>query len=100
MMRSIVTTAPNATVSLPTLFSPSADASRRFVEFFTADIRNPNTRKAYARAAWQFATWCQEVGLTDLRDIEPVYVAAYVETLLTRLASLRQVTLGRDSYAL
>ncbi len=48
MMRSIVTTAPNATVSLPTLFSPTADASRRFVEFFTANIRNPNTRTAYA----------------------------------------------------
>ncbi len=87
MMRSIVTTAPNATVSLPALFSPTADASRRFVEFFTANIRNPNTRKAYARAASQFATWCEEVGLTDLHDIEPVHVAAYVETLLTRLAS-------------
>ena len=48
MMRSIVTTAPNATVSLPALFSPTADASRRFVEFFTANIRNPNTRTAYA----------------------------------------------------
>jgi len=33
------------------LFSPTADASRRFVEFFTANIRNPNTRKAHARAA-------------------------------------------------
>ena len=87
MMSSIVTTAPNATVSLPALFSPTADASRRFVEFFTANIRNPNTRKAYARAASQFATWCEEVGLTDLHDIEPVHVAAYVETLLTRLAS-------------
>ena len=87
MMRSIVTTAPNPTVSLPALFSPTADASRRFVEFFTANIRNPNTRKAYARAASQFATWCEEVGLTDLHDIEPVHVAAYVETLLTRLAS-------------
>jgi len=26
------------------------DAARRFVEFFTATIRNPNTREAYARA--------------------------------------------------
>lgn len=87
MVRSIVTTAPNAAVFLPALFSPTADASRRFVEFFTANIRNPNTRKAYARAASQFAIWCEEVGLTELRDIEPVHVAAYVETLLTRLAS-------------
>lgn len=33
-------------VSLPAIFSPTADASKRFIEFFTANIRNPNTRKA------------------------------------------------------
>jgi hypothetical protein len=27
-----------------------ARATRRLVEFFTAEIRNPNTRAAYARA--------------------------------------------------
>jgi hypothetical protein len=30
------------------------DAIRRFVEFFTANIRNPNTRAAYARAIRRF----------------------------------------------
>jgi len=29
-------------------------ASYRFFEFFTAQIRNPNTRRAYARAAVEF----------------------------------------------
>jgi integrase/recombinase XerD len=29
-------------------------ASRRFIEFFTANIRNHNTRAAYARAVKQF----------------------------------------------
>jgi hypothetical protein len=29
-------------------------ASRRFIEFFTANIRNRNTRAAYARAVKQF----------------------------------------------
>jgi hypothetical protein len=29
-------------------------ASRRFIEFFTATIRNRNTRSAYARAVKQF----------------------------------------------
>jgi hypothetical protein len=28
--------------------------SYRFFEFFTANIRNPNTRRAYARAAVEF----------------------------------------------
>jgi hypothetical protein len=34
---------------LPKLFAPDPDAARRFIEFFTANIRNPNTRRAYAR---------------------------------------------------
>jgi len=29
-------------------------ASYRFFEFFTANIRNPHTRRAYARAAGQY----------------------------------------------
>jgi hypothetical protein len=33
-----------------------ARASYRFLEFFTAQIRNPNTRRAYARAAVEFLT--------------------------------------------
>jgi hypothetical protein len=31
-------------------------AGHRFAEFFTANIRNPNTRKAYYRAASEFLT--------------------------------------------
>jgi len=32
-------------------------ASYRFFEFFTANIRNPHTRRAYARAAVEFFDW-------------------------------------------
>ena len=35
-------------------------ASRRFIEFFTANIRNRNTRAAYARAVKQFFDWCDD----------------------------------------
>jgi hypothetical protein len=35
--------------TLPALFAPDASAGRRFVEFFTANIRNPHTRRAYHR---------------------------------------------------
>lgn len=73
--------------SLPALFAPTPDAGKRYIEFFTAHIRNPHTRKAYARAAAEFAAWCDQAGLQDLQDIEPVHVAAYVETLLLRLAA-------------
>ena len=52
----------------------------RVVEFFTAQIRNANTRAAYAKAVTQFFTWCDERGL-ELDQISAVAVAAYVEEL-------------------
>ena len=36
---------------LPALLAPDPNAERRVIEFFTAHIRNPNTRRAYAQAA-------------------------------------------------
>lgn len=73
--------------TVPALFAPTQAAGQRFVEFFTANIRNPNTRKAYARAATDFSAWCGEHGLADLTMIGPVHVAAYVETLQARLSA-------------
>ena len=55
-------------------------AGKRFIEFFTATIRNGNTRQAYARAIGDFLAWCEGHRLS-LRDIEPVHVAAYIEAL-------------------
>ena len=75
------------TPTLPTLFAPNKNAARRFIEFFTANIRNQNTRRAYLHAIEGFAAWCEFNGLTDLQDIEPVHVAAYIETLQLRLAA-------------
>jgi hypothetical protein len=37
---------------------------RRYVEFFTANIRNPHTRRAYARACGRFFAWCEGRNLT------------------------------------
>src|ERR1019366_1497020 len=56
-------------------------ASYRFFEFFTANIRNPNTRRAYARAAVEFFDWLEARGVTRLTAIESVHVAAYIEQL-------------------
>jgi hypothetical protein len=64
-----------ADTALPALFAPTPGAAKRFIEFFTANIRNPNTRRAYARAAAEFAARCECNGLTELREIEPVHVA-------------------------
>ena len=57
-------------------------AARRFVEFFTANISNRNTREAYSRNIGAFLAWCEiETGLA-LGMIEPMVVAACVEKLL------------------
>ena len=67
--------------NLPVVIAAAGErASRRFVEFFTANIRNKNTREAYARAIGAFLGWCDHHDLT-LETIEPVAVAAYVEKL-------------------
>lgn len=56
------------------------DTRRRFVEFFTAHIRNRNTRAAYGRAVSRFFGWCEGRGLR-LERLEPVVIAAYTEEL-------------------
>jgi site-specific recombinase XerD len=65
---------------VPTLIADAGDqAAWRYLEFFTANIRNPNTRRAYARACQEFFAWCDARGLT-LTTIRPIDVARYIET--------------------
>jgi integrase/recombinase XerD len=69
---------------IPAIIADLGDnASKRFVEFFTANIRNRNTRIAYRHAVSCFLDWCQAHELR-LLDVEPVHVAAYVEQLRQR----------------
>ncbi len=70
---------PNAQ-ELATGFLAAPGAWRRAAEFFTAEIRNPNTRRAYLNAARRFASWARARGL-DLARVETVHVAAYIEGL-------------------
>ncbi len=69
----------------PEMFSVSKQAQRKFWEFFTAHIRNPNTRRAYLIATWRFADWCGFHRI-PLAKVEPMVVAAYVEELTGKLA--------------
>lgn len=68
-----------ASVHLPELFQALPEGGRRFWEFFTVNIRNANTRRAYLKAVQIFAAWCTERGLEDLARVTPMHVAAYVE---------------------
>src|SRR6201987_1646216 len=72
-------------------------ATEAYIEFFTATIRNRNTRLAYARACYQFFHWARENGLT-LDTVRPFHVAAYIEqmpgskpTIKQKLAAIRML---------
>jgi site-specific recombinase XerD len=78
------------TVNLPTLSISHApapyrragdQAQKRFFEFFTANIRNTHTRRAYARSVGEFLAWCERVRIPSITAIEPVHVATYIEML-------------------
>lgn len=66
---------------LPVLIvAAGTQAQRRFLEFFTAQIRNPGTRAVYARAVARFCRWCEACGVR-LEQVSPLLVAAYIEEL-------------------
>jgi len=70
--------------ALPALIRDAGSlAERRFMEFFTADIRNSGTRRVYAHAASRFCEWCQQRGVA-LPAVSPFLVAAYIEQLTQR----------------
>jgi site-specific recombinase XerD len=74
-------TTPTDTYIVPALIAAAGDAAGwRYVEFFTANIENPHTRRAYARACARFFAWCERRGLT-LATIRPFDVAAWVKEL-------------------
>ncbi len=64
----------------PVITDEGPKATKRFLEFFTANIRNPNTRLSYARAVGSFLSWCDERRVS-LQQIEPMIVAGYIEEL-------------------
>jgi site-specific recombinase XerD len=50
--------------NVPALFVDAGEpAIQRFIEFFTANIRNRNTREAYTRAVTRFGQWCDQRSL-------------------------------------
>jgi site-specific recombinase XerD len=63
------------------LFAPTPKAARRVLEFFTAQINNDHTRKAYLNAARRFAEWCDAHDLDELAQVQPFHVAAFVKEL-------------------
>lgn len=66
---------------LPKAIADMGDAAAlAFIDFFTAQIRNQNTRAAYGRNVSRFLTWIDGYSVA-LPNVEPHHVALYVETL-------------------
>jgi site-specific recombinase XerD len=93
--------APDASPVLPALVAAAGErAALRFLEFFAAAIRNPHTRRAYARAAADFLAWCEAHGVPSLAAVRPLHVATWIEqqtrelsapTVKLRLAAIRHL---------
>ncbi len=88
------------TPDLPLMVRADTPTKRRFTEFFTAQIRNQNTRRAYAKAAIEFLQWCEARGATTFSLITPIHVAGWIEemththsapTVKQRLAAVRHL---------
>ncbi|MCA3625905.1 MAG: tyrosine-type recombinase/integrase [Methylobacterium sp.] len=89
--------------SLPVPASIAAAGDRaayRFLEFFTARIRNPHTRRSYGRAVGDFCAWLEGRGIRDITQVNSFLVAAWVEhmqqerpapTVKQRLAAVRMM---------
>jgi site-specific recombinase XerD len=81
-----------------TIAREGRQASKRFLEFFTANIPNDNTRLAYVQAISQFFAWTEGRGFHSLDLIEPIVVAAYLKqhsgskpTVKQHLAAIRML---------
>src|SRR4051812_13177643 len=88
-------------ISTPALIVAAGErAAVRFLEFFASAIRNPHTRRAYARAAGDFLAWCAGAGVTSITAVQPLHVAAWTErqtqtssapTVKQQLAAIRHL---------
>jgi site-specific recombinase XerC len=79
---------PISSPVIPALVAAAGErASMRFLEFFAANIRNPHTRRAYARAADEFLGWCADIGVPSIAAVQPVHVAAWIEAGTREMAA-------------
>ena len=85
--KNIPALAVGITTVVPALFADAGErAAFSVIEFFTAQIRNPNTRSAYGVAIRNFSAWCEQRGLA-LHQLRSPHVGLYIEELTTRFAA-------------
>jgi len=83
-----ITIVNRSPVTVPTLVAHAGErAGIRFLEFFASNIRNPNTRRAYAHAVGDFMAWCARTGVTSITAVQPLHVAAWIELQMQTLSA-------------
>ena len=80
-MASDLILSPAPSLTSAALYAPTSKAAQRVLEFFTAQINNDHTRKAYLNATRRFADWCAAHGLQQLDQVQAFHVAAFVKHL-------------------
>src|SRR6476659_10828286 len=69
-----IVTRSSSSAWIPELIATAGpEVTETYIDFFTATIRNRNTRAAYARACWQLFDWCTAHGL----ELTTVLVVAF-----------------------
>ena len=72
---------------VPAVINRAGEPARlRFLEFFTAHIRNRGTRAMYGWVAARFFRWCDNCGV-ELHSVSPLVVATYIEGLTEQLSA-------------
>ena len=56
----------------PVIVGAGEQATIRFLEFFTANIRNKNTRRAHYRASAGVLAWCQVQKMESVQQVRPI----------------------------
>jgi len=85
-IKTAIVIAPVPELRPAALFTPTPKAAERVLDFFTSQINNGNTRKAYLNATRRFAEWCQSRGIRELSGVKPFHVAGFVKELQGDLA--------------
>jgi len=82
-----LTSEPSGGFVVPAIVADThRDAGERFVEYFAATIRNPNTRAAYMNAVADFLQFEPVADLGSLAEIRSIHVSAYIESVGERFA--------------
>ena len=77
----------STTIQIPALITDAGDgATFRFAEYFKSKIRNPNTRRAYAKAVTRFLEWCA-LHNVELLHINPLIAGQYFDELMQELST-------------